>query len=78
VTGLDTILGIKLGPPDNDGRFLNNNQADKLTKAMIVADIPEAKRPTVYVKRTDGPEFAATLATPLRSTIRSRRAGFLL
>lgn len=62
VTGLDAVLGIKLGPPDNDGRFLNNNQADKLTKAMIAADIPEAKRPTLYVKRTDGPEFAATLA----------------
>ena len=38
-------------------------QADKLTKAVVVADIPEKKRPTVYVKRTDGPEFAATLAT---------------
>ena len=62
VTGLDAIRGIKLGPTDNDGRLLNNNQADKLTKAMIVADIPEDKRPTVYVQRTDGPEFAATLA----------------
>jgi hypothetical protein len=30
---------------------------------MVVADIPEKKRPTVYVRRTDGPEFAATLAT---------------
>jgi peptidylprolyl isomerase len=62
VTGLDVIQGIKLGPPDNDGRFPNPNQADKLSKAVIAADIPEAKRPTLYVRRTDGPEFAATLA----------------
>lgn len=63
LTGLDAIRGIKVGPTDNDGRFENPNQADKLTKAVVVADIPEAKRPAVYVKRTDGPEFAETLAS---------------
>ncbi len=62
LTGLDVVQGIKLGPPESDGRFANPNQADKLTKATIVADIPEAKRPVVYVQRTDGPAFAETLA----------------
>ncbi|HVY88166.1 MAG TPA: peptidylprolyl isomerase [Hyphomonadaceae bacterium] len=59
--GLDVIRGIKVGPEDTDGR-LPPGTADKVSKAVIVADIPAAKRPTVYVRRTDGPEFAATLA----------------
>jgi peptidylprolyl isomerase len=63
LTGLDVIRGIKVGPPDRDGRFMTPSQADKLTKAVIVADLKEHRRPSVYVKRTDGPEFAATLAT---------------
>ncbi|MDP3495439.1 MAG: peptidylprolyl isomerase [Hyphomonadaceae bacterium] len=63
LTGVDVIQGIKAGPMESDGRFASPTQADKLTKAMVVADIPEKKRPTVYVRRTDGPEFAATLAT---------------
>ncbi|HOY78075.1 MAG TPA: peptidylprolyl isomerase [Hyphomonadaceae bacterium] len=63
LTGVETIQAIKVGPTETDGRFANANQADKLTKAMVVADIPEKKRPTVYVRRTNGPEFAATLAT---------------
>ncbi len=62
LTGLDVIRGIKVGPRETDGR-MPAGQADKLTKAMVVADIPEKKRPSVYVRRTDGPEFAATLAT---------------
>jgi peptidylprolyl isomerase len=61
LTGLDVIRGIKPGPEASDGR-MPPAQADKLSKAVIVADIPEAKRPTVYVRRTDGPEFAAQLA----------------
>ncbi len=63
LTGLDVIRGIKAGPEETDGRFASPTQADKLTKAIVVVDIPEKKRPTVYVRRTDGPEFAATLAT---------------
>lgn len=63
LTGVDVIQSIKVGPTETDGRFTSPNLADKLTKAMVVADIPEKKRPTVYVRRTDGPEFAATLAT---------------
>lgn len=61
LTGVDTIRAIKAGPEETDGR-MPPSQADKLAKAVIVADIPETKRPTVYVRRTDGPEFAATLA----------------
>lgn len=61
LTGLDVIRGIKVGPEETDGR-LPAGQADKLTKAVVVADIAASKRPTVYVRRTDGPEFAATLA----------------
>jgi peptidylprolyl isomerase len=62
VTGLDVIRGIKAGPQETDGR-MPAGQADKLTKAQIVADLPENKRPTVYVQRSDGPAFAAQLAT---------------
>lgn len=62
LTGLDVIRGIKAGNEDENG-VLPPSQADKLTKAVVVADLKESKRPTVYVRRTDGPEFAATLAT---------------
>lgn len=61
VSGLDVIRSIKPGPDETDGR-MQPSQADKLNKAVIVADLPENKRPTVYVRRTDGPEFAAQLA----------------
>lgn len=62
LTGLDVIRGIKVGPQERDGRFENPNQADKLTKAVVVADLKEHRRPTVFVRRTDGPEFAASLS----------------
>jgi peptidylprolyl isomerase len=61
LTGLDVIRGIKAGPADTDGR-MPAGQADKLSKAHIVADLPENKRPAVYVQRSDGPAFAAQLA----------------
>ncbi len=61
VSGLDIIRDIKAGAAETDGR-LAPSQADKLTRATMVADIPEARRPSVYVQRTDGPEFAAQLA----------------
>jgi peptidylprolyl isomerase len=70
LTGLDVIRSIKAGkagPPD-DGR-LPPSQADKLTKAVVLADIPEAKRPTVYVRRTDGPEFAAQLSAAVAAGV---------
>ena len=67
LTGLDVIRSIKPGPEETDGR-MPAAQADKLTKAVIAADLPESKRPVVYVQRTDGPEFAATLAAAKAST----------
>jgi peptidylprolyl isomerase len=67
VTGLDVIRGIKAGPQETDGR-MPAGQADKLTKAVIVADLPENKRPTVYVQRTDGPAFAATVTAATTAT----------
>ena len=36
--------------------------ADRAGLPAIVADLPAAKRPTVYVRRTDGPEFISKLA----------------
>lgn len=61
VQGLDIIRGIKAGKDEDDGR-ISPGEADKLSKAQIVADIPAYKRPTVYVMRTDGPLFAKQLA----------------
>jgi peptidylprolyl isomerase len=60
LTGLDVIRGIKAGPEETDGR-MPPAAADKLSKAVIAADLPEATRPTVYVQRTDGPLFAPTV-----------------
>jgi peptidylprolyl isomerase len=59
--GLDVIRGIKKGSEDDNG-VLPEGTADVLTKAVIVADLPPAKQPTVYVRRTDGPEFLAKAA----------------
>lgn len=61
LSGLSAIRGIKKGA-DEDNGVLPEGTADLLTKAVIVADLPAAKQPTVYVRRTDGPEFAAKLA----------------
>ncbi len=68
VSGLDIIRGIKAGPEDTDGR-MPASVADKVSKAQIVADIPDYKRPIVYVQRTDGPEFAAALEAAKTATI---------
>lgn len=60
VAGLDVIRGIKSGKEDENG-VLPKGTADLLAKAVIVADLPAAKQPVVYVQRTDGPEFAKKL-----------------
>jgi peptidylprolyl isomerase len=61
LTGLDVIRSIKHGDPNENG-VLGPGVADKLTKAVIVADLPKSKQPTVWVRRTDGPEFAAKIS----------------
>jgi peptidylprolyl isomerase len=60
VTGLDVIRSIKQGKDEENG-VLPKGTADLLTKAVIVADLPAAKQPAVYVRRTEGPEFAKKL-----------------
>jgi peptidylprolyl isomerase len=61
VSGLEAIRGVKAGQDDENG-VLPEGTADILTKAVIVADLPAAQQPKVYVQRTDGPDFAAKLA----------------
>lgn len=60
LSGLDVIRGVKAGKEEENG-VLPKGTADVLTKAVIVADLPATKQPVVYVRRTDGPEFAAKL-----------------
>lgn len=64
VEGLPVIRAVKAGPEDDNG-VLPTGTADVLTKAVIVADLPASQQPVVYVRRTDGPEFTATLAAML-------------
>ncbi|MEM1148948.1 MAG: peptidylprolyl isomerase [Pseudomonadota bacterium] len=55
VSGQDVVLALKIGePPANP---------DVLRSARMAADLPEAQRPSVWVQRTDGPDFAETLAS---------------
>ena len=61
VSGVDTIRGIRTGKEEENG-VLPPGTADILTKAVIVADLPADRQPTVYVRRTDGPEFMAKAA----------------
>lgn len=61
VSGLDVVRGIKAGPASTDGR-LPPDQADRLMRAEIVADLPAIDQPVVYVQRTDGELFINRLA----------------
>lgn len=61
VTGLDVIRAVKHGADEENG-VLPPGTADVLTSARIVADLPANRQPNVYVRRTDGPEFATKLA----------------
>lgn len=58
LVGLDVVQSIKLGPA-NEGFPISN--PDIVLSAKMVSDIPEADRPTVYVQRTDTPEWADLL-----------------
>ena len=56
--GLDVVQAIKVGPIP-DGYPIAN--PDLVRSAVMVADMPEADRPVVYVQRTDTPEWTAIL-----------------
>lgn len=61
VEGLDVVLSIKTGePPANP---------DILQRARMVADMPMAEQPRVWVMRTDGPEFESVLAAAAEANV---------
>lgn len=59
VEGEDIVKAIKPGPKSQNGAVAN---PDILKTARVAADLPEAERPQVWVMRTDGPLFTASLA----------------
>ena len=63
VAGLETVRSIKAGPPETDGR-LAPDQADRLMRAVIVDDLPMQDQPVVYIQRTEGEAFKASLPGP--------------
>lgn len=67
LTGVDVIRKIKPCPDGSDCR-MPPGEGDKTDKVRVVADLKPAERPTVYVQRTDGPEFAKALAAGQGST----------
>lgn len=58
LSGMDVVTSIKLGPKP-DGYPISN--PDVVTKASMAADLDATSRPTVYVERTNTPEWAARL-----------------
>ncbi len=54
VTGLDVVRSIKTGEPVQD--------PDRMTTVRVLADLPAAGRPKVYVQDTAGPAFRNRLA----------------
>ena len=61
IVGLDAVRAIKAGPAETDGR-LAPDQADRLLRAEIVADLPSVDQPVVHIQRTDGDSFKNKLA----------------
>ena len=55
---MDVIKSIKLGPSP-DGYPIAN--PDVVLTVKMAADLPEAERPTVFVQRTDTPEWQVKL-----------------
>ena len=53
LVGLDVVRAIKTGEPVQD--------PDKMTSVRVLADLPEAERPKVYVMDTHGPAFKRLL-----------------
>jgi peptidylprolyl isomerase len=64
LVGLDVVRALKTGEPVQD--------PDKMTSVRVLADLPEADRPKVYVMDTRGPAFARLLA----STRKAKGADF--
>ena len=64
VTGLDVVRQIKAGEPVQD--------PDRMLRVRVLADLPEAEQPKVYVMDARGPAFARLLAR----TRRARGADF--
>ena len=54
LAGLDAVRAIKTGEPVQD--------PDRMLSVRVLADLPEAKRPKVYVMDAHGPAFARLLA----------------
>lgn len=64
VVGTDVIRAFKVGEPVVD--------PDRMISVRVLADVPEADRPTVMVQRTNGPTFQARL----KATLEQRGAAF--
>jgi peptidylprolyl isomerase len=64
VLGLDVIRALKVGEPVVD--------PDRMTRVRVLADVPEAERPSIMIQRTDGPAFQARL----RQVMDTRGAAF--
>ena len=54
LSGLDVVRAIKTGEPVQD--------PDRMLRVRVLADLPEAERPKVYVMDAQGPAFARLLA----------------
>lgn len=59
VEGEDVVLAIKAGKDALNGEVA---LPDILMSAQVAADLPKAERPNVWVERTDGPVFTASIA----------------
>jgi peptidylprolyl isomerase len=59
VEGEDVVLAIKAGKDALNGEV---TLPDVLISAHVAADLPKAERPNVWVERTDGPVFTASIA----------------
>lgn len=56
--GLDVVRALKAGT-DPSGTV---TEPDRMIRARVVADLPEAERPVVHVMRADSPQFGGMVA----------------
>lgn len=59
VVGLDVVRAINVGEPPT--------APDRMTRVVVLADLPAAERPQVRVQRVDGPAFQQRLAAALQT-----------